>query len=151
MPLETSTQELHHHCSPPWCWNQGQFICTECMLPLRTASFIIPSDLTFRRWGDNRKHVLKLGYYCVWFALNWLNVYFVLYTATKGRFESKKLDALNSLTTISFWRRILKHAVLALVSDGFTKLRKATRYNGECVSRHKHNNEGFIVSMVCYW
>jgi hypothetical protein len=25
-----------------------------------------------------------------------------------------------------------------------------TMSNGECVSRHEHNNEGFIVSMVRY-
>jgi len=72
------------------------------------------------------KCVLRLGYYCVGFALNGLNVYFVLYTASNGPFESKKLHALNSLTTISFSKWILKHAVSALVSGAFAKLRRAT-------------------------
>jgi hypothetical protein len=72
------------------------------------------------------KCVLRLGYYCLGFALNELNIYFVSYTATNGPFESKKLHALNSLITISFSRKILKREVSALVSGAFAKLRKAT-------------------------
>jgi hypothetical protein len=43
-----------------------------------------------------------------------------------GSFASKKFHSLSRLTTISFSRRILKHAVSALVSDAFALLRKAT-------------------------